>query len=70
LTYDAFEGEEFAIFAVNQSTAQLSLLSNSMYATANGENEYDLSISSLNNGTYTIFMIGVENNHYQTLLKQ
>lgn len=70
LTYDAFEGEEFAIFAVNQSTAQLSLLSNSMYATANGENEYELSISSLSNGTYTIFMIGVENNHYQTLLKQ
>ncbi|MBV6472136.1 MAG: hypothetical protein JPMHGGIA_00389 [Saprospiraceae bacterium] len=70
LNYDAFESEEFAIFAVNQANGQVSLLSNSMYATNEGENEYELLVSSLFNGTYTLFMIGIENNHYQTLVKQ
>jgi hypothetical protein len=70
LTYDAFEGEEFSIFAVNLGNSQLSLLCNSMYAENDGENEYEVSVNSLSNGTYAIFLIGIENNYYETLVKQ
>lgn len=69
LTFDAFEGEEFSIFAVNQGNAQLSLLCNSMYASSEGENEYEVSVNSLSNGTYTIFMIGVDHYYYKTVVK-
>ena len=41
-----------------------------MFSSEEGENEYELSISSLGNGTYTIFMIGIENNFYGTVGKQ
>lgn len=69
LTFDDSEGEEFAIFAINQENAQLTLLSNSIYTTNEGENENEVSVNSLNNGTYTIFIIGIEHYYYQTVVK-
>lgn len=69
LRFDAYQSEEFSVFAVNQGTNQISLLNDSFIAGSNGKIELELSISLLNSGTYTVYVIGIEHNYYKTMVK-
>jgi len=67
--FDAFEGEEFSVIAMNQETAHISVLNSSSYIGHEGENELEQSVTSLCSGTYSIFLIGIEHNYYKTFIK-